>query len=126
MTVGDDPAIGLLRLTFFDDLYFDTDGIALEDGRGHADVTAEPGHAGAVNEPGLHYQTLGQRERQRAGRGPAAEHRFTLDVLHVVEEWLVEAAEVDEIDDIRLRDGAAQCAIHGADRVFLEIHTLGA
>mgnify|MGYP003693833219 CR=1 FL=1 len=53
---------------------------------------AEERHAGAVDEPGLHDQAFAEREGQGAGRGPAAEDRLALDVLHVHEQRLGEAA----------------------------------
>src|SRR6185369_8655519 len=83
-------------------------------------LPAQPGHAGAVDEPRLHDQALAQRERQRPGGGAAAEDRLALDVLHVQEERLGEAALVDEVHDVGLRHRAGQCAIDVAHLVLLE------
>src|SRR3989442_12502637 len=78
--VGDDAAVGLLRLALFHDLDLHPDRIAREHGRHDADLSAQPGHPGAVDEPGLHHEAFRQRERERprarlAGRRPTLARR---------------------------------------------------
>ena len=82
-------------------------------------LAAEIGHAGAVDETRLHHEALGEAEGEGAGGGLALEHRRRGHVLHVVEERLVEAAQVDEGADIRLGDRAPQRLVGRADLVLL-------
>ncbi len=100
----------------------DLDGerVAFENRCRHADLAAEIRHPGAVNQAGLHDQPLGERECQGARRRAPLEHRLARDVLHVHEQGLREAAQVDERDDVGLRDRAAERAVHRADLVLLE------
>jgi hypothetical protein len=72
--VGHDAPIGLLGLALVGDRDGDADGVARKY-RGHdPDLAAEIGHAGAVDEPRLDDEALGETEREGAGRRPALEH----------------------------------------------------
>src|ERR1041384_7624940 len=48
--VGDDATIGLLRLPLVRHVDLDADRVALQHRRHHAELAAQPGHAGAVDE----------------------------------------------------------------------------
>src|SRR6185295_4850509 len=122
--VGDDPPVVLLRLALVRDLDLDADGVALQHRAHDLHGASEERHAGAVDEPGLHDQPLAQRESEGAGRGSAAEDGLALDVLHVHEQRLGEAAQVHEVDDVGLGDRAGQRAVHVADLVLLEGRSL--
>src|SRR2546422_8349608 len=98
--------------------------VPLEQRRDHADLGAEERHAGAVDEAGLHDQPLGECPRQGARRRAPREERLARDVLHVHEERLVEAAEVDERDDVGLRHRTAERTERRANRVLLEVQAL--
>src|SRR5919108_4903889 len=114
VAVGDDAPVRLLGLALVDYLDLHADRIALEHRRHDAQLPSEPRHAGAVDEPRLHDEALREGEGERARCGAPCEHRLALDVLHVDEQRLDEAAEVDEVDDVGLRDGARERAVHGA------------
>src|SRR5437899_1294200 len=98
--VHHDAAIRLLGLALVHHLDLDPHRVALEDRSDHADLAAQPGHARAVDEAGVHDQALGQREGQRSRRGPPAEDGFLPNELHVHEERLGEATLDHEVDDV--------------------------
>src|SRR4029450_12075441 len=93
MRVSHDTAVGLLGLALVRDGDGDADGVARQHWGYDADLAAEIGHAGAVDQPRLHDEPLGEREGECPWRGLALEDRLARHVLHVVEERLVEAAE---------------------------------
>src|SRR5262249_27140356 len=70
-------------------------------------------------EAGLDHQPLGEAEGEGAGRGLALEDGGGRHVLHVVEQRLGEAAQVDESADVRLGHGAAQRFVLRPDLVLL-------
>src|SRR5256884_985572 len=118
--VRHDAAIRLLGLALVHHLDLDPHRVALEDRSDHADLAAQPRHARAVDEAGLHDQALGQPEGQRCRRGPAAADGFPLTDAPVHEERLGEATLVHEVDDVGLGHRAAQRAIPRPDGVLLE------
>src|SRR6266540_5208363 len=117
--VGDDAAVRLLGLALVGDRHRHADGVSGEDGGDDPDLAAEIGHAGAVDEPGLHDEPFRQAEGEGAGHRPALEHRLLRHVLHVHEEGLGEPAEVHEGGDVGVADGAAECLVPRADLVLL-------
>src|SRR5262249_40017990 len=70
-------------------------------------------------EAGLDHQPVGEAEGEGAGRGLALEDGGGRHVLHVVEQRLGEAAQVDESADVRLGHGAAQRFVLRPDLVLL-------
>src|SRR5262249_45727488 len=122
--VRDDPAVGLLGLALLGHRDLHGQGVALEHRRRQAHLTPEVCHPRAVDEAGLHDEPLGEGERERAGRCAPLEDRFARDIFHVHEERLVEAAQVHEGHDVRLRHGPAERAERGADFVLLEGQTV--
>src|SRR2546427_7809889 len=122
--VGHDAAVRLLRFSLVDHLDLDPDRVALEHGRHDAQLAAEPRHARAMDQSCLHDEPLGERERERARCGPPREDGLPLDVLHVDEERLDEAAQIDEAHDVRLGHGARERAMDGAHLVGVVVETL--
>src|SRR5262249_18606808 len=117
--IGDDAAVGLLRLALVGDRHRHADGVPGEHGGHDADLAAEVRHARPVDETALDDQPLGQAERERARRRPALEHRLPRDELHVEEQRLGEAAEVHERREVRVTDGAPPGAVRRANLVLL-------
>src|SRR5712692_5429447 len=117
--IRDDTAVGLLRLALLRDDHADAERIAHEHGGHDLDLAAQIRHARAVDEARLHDEPFGEAEGEGAGSGAALEDRGGLHELHVVEERLVEAAQVDEGADVRLRHRAAPRLVRGAGVVLL-------
>src|SRR6266567_6613815 len=117
--IRDDTAVGLLRLALLRDDHADAERIAHEHGGDDLDLAAQIRHARTVDEARLHDEPLGEAEGEGAGSGAALEDRGGLHELHVVEERLVEAAQVDEGADVRFRHRAAPRLVRGAGGVLL-------
>ena len=105
------------RLSVID--HADVERVAHQHRRDDLDLAAEVRHAGAVDEPRLHDQPLGEAEGEGARRRLALEDRRAATYSMSIEERLVEAAEVDEGADVRLRHRAPQRLVGGAHLVLL-------